>query len=255
MADHVQLSNVRLWYDEQGSGAPLVLIHGGVVDARFFAANVPALAEHFRVYAIDLRGHGHTADVEGPLTYDALSGDTIEFIEAVVGGRAHVVGHSVGATTALFTALRRPDLVDRLVMISGGFDHTAELGADQEPDVDAVVAFLGAAYGEVSPDGEAHFPEMVRKIFAMSAREPDLQASDVAVIPNRTLVVAADDDIITLEHTIELYRAIPNSELAIIPGTSHFLPQEKPAAVNRVLIDFLGTDPVQTVAPVRRAGG
>ena len=129
MADYAQLSNVRLWYDEQGSGAPLVLIHGGVVDARFFAANIPALAEHFRVYAIELRGHGHTADVEGPLTYEALSGDTIEFIEAVIGGPAHVVGHSVGAATALVTALRRPDLVDHLVMISGGFDHSAELGA------------------------------------------------------------------------------------------------------------------------------
>jgi pimeloyl-ACP methyl ester carboxylesterase len=255
MAEYVQLGRVRTWYDERGEGEPLVLLHGAVVDARFFDHNIGPLAERFHVYAVDLRGHGHTGDVEGPFTYDALTQDTTEFLEKVVGGPAHLVGHSVGAATSMFVALRRPDLVRRLVMVSGGFDHRAESGAGQggEIDVEPVVAAFGESYGEVSPDGEAHYPVVVRKVLEMGTREPELAASDLSGIRNRTLVMSADDDVIPLEHTIELYRAIPSSELAIVPGTSHFLLQEKPALCNAVIVDFLANDPVPTVAPIRRA--
>lgn len=255
MAQYVQLENVRTWYDERGEGEPLVLLHGGVVDARFFDQNIGPLAERFHVYAVDLRGHGHTGDVEGPFTYDALLQDTIEFIEKVVGGPAHLVGHSVGAAVSMFVALRRPDLVRKLAMVSSGFHHSAEIGSGggEEIDVEPVVAAFGRSYGEVSPDGEEHYPDVVRKVFEMGAREPELEASDLSGIRNRTLVMAADDDIIPLEHTVEMYRAIPNSELAVVPGTSHFLLQEKPALCNAIIIDFLANDPVPTVAPIRRA--
>src|SRR3989442_2176215 len=91
MATYVELPQVKTWYDERGEGEPLVLLHGGVVDARFFEPNIDALAARFRVFALDLRGHGHTPDVEGPLTYEALAQDTIDLIEAVVGGPAHLV--------------------------------------------------------------------------------------------------------------------------------------------------------------------
>lgn len=255
MAEYVQLESVRTWYDEQGAGEPLVLLHGGVVDASFFDQNIGPLAERFRVFAVDLRGHGHTGDVEGPFTYDALAQDTIEFIEKVVGGPAHLMGHSVGAAVSLSVTLRRPDLVRKLVMVSGGFHHNSEIGAggEQEIDVEPVVAAFGASYGAISPDGEEHYPVVVRKVFEMGAREPELEASDLTGIANRTLVMCADDDIITLEHTLEMYRAIPNSELAVVPGTSHFLLQEKAAACNAIVIDFLSGDPVPTIAPIRRA--
>ncbi|ASU85934.1 alpha/beta hydrolase [Nocardiopsis gilva YIM 90087] len=254
MGAYVQLGNVRTWYDERGEGEPLVLLHGGVVDARFFDQNIGPLVERFHVYAVDLRGHGHTGDVEGPFTYDALAQDTIEFIEQVVDGPAHLVGHSVGAAVSMFVTLRRSDLVRKLVMVSGGFHHSAEVGAGDggEIDVEPVVAAFGASYGEVSPDGEEHYPVVVRKVLEMGGREPELKASDLGGITNRTLVMSADDDIVTLEHMLEMYRAIPNSELAIVPGTSHFLLQEKAEACNAVIIDFLANAPVPTVAPVRR---
>jgi pimeloyl-ACP methyl ester carboxylesterase len=251
MATYVELPHVKTWYDQRGAGEPLVLLHGGVVDTRFFEPNIDALAARFRVFALELRGHGHTPDVEGPFTYEALAQDTIDFIDAVVGGPVHFVGHSVGAGVALHVALRRPDLMRRLVLISGVFHHDGQISTD-EVDIDQVVGAFGASYGAVSPDGEDHYPVLVRKVFDMDRREPALSASDLSGVEARTLVMASDDDIITLEHTLALYRGINDSELAVVPGTSHFLTQEKPDLINSMVVDFLATEPVPTVAPMRR---
>jgi pimeloyl-ACP methyl ester carboxylesterase len=177
----------------------LVLLHGGAVDARFFDPNIDALAARFHVVTPDLRGHGHTPDVDGPFTYESLAHDTVEFIEAVVGGPAHLVGHSVGAGVALHVALRRPDLVRGLVLISASFHHSGQIAVD-EIDVDQVVAAFGASYGEVSPDGEEHYAVVVRKEIKMDQHEPALEVTDLAGVAARTLVMASDDDLITLEH-------------------------------------------------------
>ncbi len=255
MGEYIDLAGGRAWYEETGSGEPLVLLHGGAVDTRFFKDNIPALAERFRVIGTDLWGHGRSPDREGPFTLESFSDDVAELIERVAGGRAHVVGHSIGAAVALVLALRRPELVDLLALISGGYDVSADVPNPISIDemVAGTVAFLGSTYGEVSPDGEEHFAVVTRKDFEMSAREPMLTTEQVGAVASRTLVMIADDDITTIEHTVDMYRAIPDSELAIVPGTSHFLLQEKPALVNEILLDFLTNDPVPTVAPVRRA--
>ena len=164
MAQYVQTGAVNTWYDERGDGDPLVLLHGGLLDARFFEPNLGPLAERFHVYLPERRGHGHTADVDGPITYQLMADDTIAFLDAVLGGPADLVGHSDGAFVAMLVAIQRPDLVNRLVMISGGFDKSGEANPDAEFDADEVVRFVGKAYGEVSPDGEAHFPVVVAKI-------------------------------------------------------------------------------------------
>jgi pimeloyl-ACP methyl ester carboxylesterase len=253
MAAYVELGAVRTWYDEHGAGDPLVLMHGGLVDARFFEPNLGALAERFHVYTPERRGHGHTPDVPGPITYQLMADDTIAFLEAVVGEPADLVGHSNGAFVAMLVAMQRPELVKRLVMISSGFSKHGEAVPDADWDVDVIAQFLGPAYGEVSPDGEEHFKVVATKIGEMSAREPYLEASELAGVTQRTLVVFSDDDLDTLAHAVEMYDALPNAELAVVPGTSHFLTQEKPHLVNALVLDFLTNAPVQTVAPIRRA--
>jgi len=115
------------------------------------------------------------------------------------------------------------------------------------------VEFLGSAYGEVSPDGEAHFPVVVAKIGELMKNEPHLDIAELGRISARSLVMFADDDLMTLQHAVQMFEAIPGAELAVVPGTSHFLTQEKPHLVNAILLDFLTNDPVPTVAPVRRA--
>jgi pimeloyl-ACP methyl ester carboxylesterase len=255
MAQYVQLGAVKTWYDEHGEGQPLVLMHGGLVDARFFAPNLPALSAQFHVYTPERRGHGHTPDVEGPITYQLMADDTVAFLEQVVEEPADLVGHSDGAFVAMLVAMQRPDLVKRLVLISGGYSKSGEAMPDMEWDVEQITAFLGPSYGEVSPDGEAHFPVVATKIGEMASKEPNLDVSELGRVTQRTLVMFSDDDLMTLPHAVSMYDALPNAELAVVPGTSHFLTQEKPDLVNAIVLDFLTRDPVPTVAAIRRAPG
>lgn len=255
MARYVDAGGVRTWYDEHGAGEPLVLLHGGAVDSRFFEHNIGPLAERFHVYTPERRGHGHTPDVEGPITYELMAEDTIAFLDAVVQGPSNLVGHSDGAVVAMLVAMHRPELARRVVLISGGFHHDGLLPGADQLEVDRVVDYLGKSYGEVSPDGEEHFRVVVEKIARMAAEEPALERSALGAIQCRTLVMAADDDLMRLDHVLEMYDAIRDAELAIVPGTSHFLIQEKPALCNAIVLDFLTNDPVRTVAPMRRAPG
>jgi pimeloyl-ACP methyl ester carboxylesterase len=105
----------------------------------------------------------------------------------------------------------------------------------------------------VSPDGEEHFRVVATKVGELAATEPRLEAAELNAVAARTLVMFADDDLVTLAHAIEMYDAIPTAELAVVPGTSHFLTQEKPGLVNQIVLDFLLNEPVPTVAPIRRA--
>jgi pimeloyl-ACP methyl ester carboxylesterase len=101
MAGYAGLTNGSVWYDERASGEPLVVLHGGAVDARFFEHNIDGLAEHFRVITTDMWGHGRTADREEPYSLVSFSTDVAELIERLVGGPAHLLGHSIGAAVAL----------------------------------------------------------------------------------------------------------------------------------------------------------
>jgi pimeloyl-ACP methyl ester carboxylesterase len=250
MADYADVNGIRMWYDQRGHGEPLVLLHGGFSDARGFTGNLDTLAERFQLYLPDRRGHGHTADPEGPITVDLMAHDTIAFIDRVVGGPAHLVGYSAGASVATLVALQQPDLIRRLVLISGAFHHSGWIVL---PDAEAAMPEqVVNAYGEVSPDGVEHFPIVQAKLARAAAEGPNLTATDLGGITSRTLVMAGDDDLIHLEHTIALYRAIPTSELAIMPGTSHELLHEKPEPCTSLVTDFLTTDPVPTMVPIRR---
>jgi pimeloyl-ACP methyl ester carboxylesterase len=253
---YLDLPQGSIWYEEQGSGDPLILLHGGAVDARFFEHNVGPLAERFRVIATDLWGHGRTADREGPFSLESFSTDVAALIDQVAGGSAHVLGHSIGAAVALDLTLRRPDVVRQLIEVSGGYDIEAD-ASNAALDIDAMVentvGFLGSSYGAVSPDGEDHFAIVTRKDFELTSREPKFASEQIGTITHRTLVMVADDDITPIEHQLDFYRALPNGELAVVPGTSHFLLQEKPALCNAIVLDFLTNEPVPTVAPMRRA--
>jgi pimeloyl-ACP methyl ester carboxylesterase len=115
--------------------------------------------------------------------------------------------------------------------------------------------FLRESYGELSPDGIGHYGVVVAKLAAMHAHEPALAEADLHQIAVRTLIMVADDDEVRFEHAVAMYRNMPDAELAVVPGTSHGLLVEKPAVCNLLITEFLTKEPVQTFAPIRRAGG
>jgi pimeloyl-ACP methyl ester carboxylesterase len=258
VGEYVQIGEVKTWYEQEGSGEPLVLLHGGMATNGLWAPQLPDFAARFRVLAPERRGHGHTPDLPGPLSYDVMAADTIGFLETVVDGPAHLVGFSDGGIVALLVAMTRPDLVHKLVALSAHFDtsgivpEAAVMMASWTPASDEV-AMLRSPYESVSPDGPEHWPVVFAKFLEMASTQPTISIEQLGTVNAPTLVLAGDDDMIALEHTAALSRAIPNAQLGLVPGTSHFLAMEKPALVNRLVLDFLEQDPVATFLPFRRA--
>lgn len=125
MGEYVGIGGIRTWYDAAGQGEPLVMLHGGLATNAHWGGLIDTLAEHYRVVASERRGHGHTPDVTGPITYQAMANDTVDFIQTVVGGPAHVLGWSDGAIVGMMVALHRPDLVRKLVFYSGNVEAAA----------------------------------------------------------------------------------------------------------------------------------
>jgi pimeloyl-ACP methyl ester carboxylesterase len=239
MPDYVQLGDVHTYYDEDGAGEPLVLLHPGLADSRAFEEYVPALAEHFHVFRPDRRGHGRTPDIAGPITYELMARDTIAFVEQVVGGPAYGLGHSDGAPVALLVALARPELVRALVFSAGVFHHDGWTPGAIDLD-DEMVAFFTDYWGAVAPDGREHFPVVKAKLDRMHREEPTLTVADLAGYPGPALVMVGDrDDEIHVEHTFALYRGLPDAQLAVLRGTGH-------GGIDvRIVIEFL-TEQEQT---------
>ncbi|MDQ2588517.1 alpha/beta fold hydrolase [Saccharothrix yanglingensis] len=246
------VNGVRTWFEVRGEGEPLVLLHGGFGDSRDFEPNLVRLADRFRVFLVDRRGHGRTPDVPGDVDADLLAGDVVGFLERVVGGPAHLVGYSAGGVVALGAAARRPDLVRRLVVLNSGFSADGWLFLP-EPDGRFPPAVVDR-YAEVSPDGRDHFPVVVDK-FARAARAPEVV--DLAAITCPVLVLGSDDDIVHLEHTVALYRGIADAQLAIVPGSSHLMLFERPDLCVELVAGFLTSTPTPLtptpLMPVRRA--
>lgn len=113
MGKYVRIGELDTWYDEEGTGEPLLLLHGGMATNETWAGQLPDFAFRFRVLAPERRGHGHTCDLDGPMSYDDMAAETIRFLEVVVGAPAHLVGWSDGGIVALLVAMARPDLVHK----------------------------------------------------------------------------------------------------------------------------------------------
>ena len=207
----VEAGGVQTYYEVNGGGDALLMLHGGLCTAETCDAQVPALAEQYRVFVPERRGHGRTPDVEGPLTYSIMADDTIAFIEALGIGPSLVVGFSDGGAVALLVALRRPDLVRKLVLIGqwansdGATPQTRammpSLSADMLPPM------LRALHAAVSPDGPEHFDVVFEKLKPSWLGGDDVELAELAKIAAPTLVLLGDRDLLTVEHAAAMQRA------------------------------------------------
>jgi pimeloyl-ACP methyl ester carboxylesterase len=254
MGSYVDIAGHSTWVEERGNGEETVLmLHGGLSDSSLLLdAMGEALAGSWRVVAFDRRGHGRTADTEDPFHYDDMATETIGVLESVVRGPAHLVGWSDGGIVALLVALRRPDLVGKLVPIGANFHYDGLAPISLDPD-SPVAAMIAQAYGERSPDGPDHFSVVLGKAMTLFSSEPTLTTDDLAGIAAPTLVLTGDDDGVRLDHTCAMFLALPAGQLAIVPGSSHAVPIEKPADVARLVVDFLSSGPPETFMPILRA--
>jgi pimeloyl-ACP methyl ester carboxylesterase len=242
--EYVDAGGLKTYYEAEGAGEPLVLLHGGFCTIETFGGLTPKLAEHYRVYLPERRAHGRTPDVEGPLTYEIMALDTIAFLDAAGLSAAHLVGWSDGAVVALLVALRRPDLVRRLVMIGQNVNQEGlrpevleMLKLDKMPDM--LPPMLRDLYNAVSPDGPEHWDVVLDKMWQMIRTEPNIAFAELERVSAPTLLIVADQDFPTLEHSEAMQRSLPNARLEVVPDATHGLPMEKPDVVARLVLDFL----------------
>ena len=234
-------------------GSVVVLLHGAMSSSASMMKSIgPLLERDFAVAAFDRRGHGRTGDTDAPFSYDDMANETIAFLE-LLGRRAHLIGHSDGGNVALFVAMRRPDLVKRVVVIGANYHHDGLMPLPRfDTDSDEFEQWA-QRYAALSPDGPEHARAVAEKTEALIDDQPTLTLDDLATISVPVLVMAGDDDVATLSHTCSLYEAIPEAQLAIVPGTSHAVLKERTKESARIIRHFLRSDlPPVTEAPVRR---
>jgi pimeloyl-ACP methyl ester carboxylesterase len=245
--DYVDAGGLRTYYEVSGEGEPLLLLHGGFCAVETFDGLTPLLAERYRVYLPERRGHGRTPDPGGPITFGNMAEDTIAFVDAIGLPSAHVVGWSDGAVVALSVALQRPDLVRTLVLIGTAvnLDGLAAEARDQlasglTPEI--LPPFLRDLYANVSPDGPDHFDVVFEKLTATWKVEPSFELDELAKLTIPTLVLVAEHDMVTVEHAAEVQRAIPDAQLEVVPDAGHGFPMETPELASRPVLAFLSRD-------------
>lgn len=250
---YLDVDGVATYHEVTGDGDPVVLLHGGLCTAETLDAQVAALAPHHRVHVPERYGHGRTRDVDGPLTYEGMARHLVRYLDALGVTSAHLAGWSDGALVALLVALRRPGLVRTLVLIDQFLTADgARPGYWTIMDgltEDALPPEMVAAARALSPDGPGRFPVVLAKLHALWTGETGVEIADLVHVTVPTLLLAADGGGSTLAHLADVHRALPDSQLAVVPGTSHGLPLEKPELVNRLILDFLADEQAPMLFP------
>ena len=236
---YAPVGDLQMYYEVHGEGPPLVLLHGAYMIADDFGPLIAGLAEHRLLIVPEMQGHGRTADVDRPITYEQMADDTAGLIGHLGLEQPDVFGYSMGAGITLQLGIRHPGLARRLVAASASYSSA---GIQPEawamfPSI-SVEMFAGtpmeATYKRVAPDPDA-FPALVQKLKTLDTVDFAWPEDKIRAIPSPVLLIAGDADVVTLEHMVELYRllggggmgdlsGLPASQLAILPGTTHFMP-------------------------------
>src|SRR5436853_4390 len=252
---YAEVNGIKLYYGIHGTGHPLVLLHGGLGATPMFGPNLPALAKGRQVIAADLQGHGRTADIDRPISTELMAGDIAALIKYLKLDKPDVMGYSLGGGVAFFTALRYPELVGKLVIVSTNFRRSAfypeilEQQGQVGPDAAEMMKQtpMYQLYASIAPRPE-DWPRLLGKIGEAMKKDFDF-SKQIPRIKARTMVVAGDADIFPPAHAVEVFGLLgggqrdggwdgsgrPKSQLAILPGLTHYAIGSAPALASAVI--------------------
>lgn len=235
---YAPVNGMNMYYEIHGTGSPLVLLHGAFsAIGTSFGKILPGLAKTRQVIAFELQAHGRTADIDRPLTLEGMADDVAAALRYLGIEQADVMGYSMGAGVALHTAVRHPDAVRKLVFaaasyaLSGIHPGLMEGLGEMKPEM-----MFGSPwhdeYMRIAPHPE-NFAALFAKKTEMDRQIKDLDPETIRALKCPTLVIIGDSDLVRPEHAVEMFRllgggvfgdtpaGLPDSQLAILPGTSH----------------------------------
>lgn len=240
--DYASVNDLEMYYETHGSGEPLILLHGGIGAIGMFGELLPLLAQGRQVVGVDLQAHGRTADIDRPMTFEAMADDVAALIDHLGLERADLMGYSLGGGVALQTAIRHPGTVRRLVLVStpckrDGWYPEVRAGMEQmgpeaaEPMKHTPMYQL---YAGVAPRPE-DWPVLLGKLGDLLRQEYDW-SEDLAAMEMPAMIVARDADSVRTAHAVEFFgllgggkrdagwdgSGMSSSRLAILPGTTHY---------------------------------
>src|SRR2546430_6559827 len=241
---YAEVNGINLYYEIHGAGRPLILLHGGLGSSEMFGPVLPLLAKSHQVIAVDLQGHGRTADIDRPMDVRLMADDIAALIDRLGLAKPDVVVYSLGGGVALQLAVRHPDKIGRLVVVSANVRRDAipaEMLAQQGQVTGAAAEFMKDTpmyelYHRVAPRPE-DFPKLLDKIGASMAKDFDF-SDDVRGLTMPTLIMAADADMAPPSHYVEVFKLLDGGlrdggwmgegrpkgghALAILPGLTHY---------------------------------
>ena len=238
---YVVNDGARIWYTTYGSGAPVIMLHGGLGHSGNWGYQVPALGKSgYRVVLIDSRGHGRSTRDSRPFLYELMVSDVLAVMDLLHLGKAAVVGWSDGACIALILAMKAPVRVAGVFFFGCNMDRSGvkEI-TEPNPILDRCLGRHAKDYGRLSatPDQFKAFAEAVG---LMMKTQPNYSARDLAEIRAPVTIVQSEhDEFIKREHAEYLTQSIPNAELVVLTGVSHFAPLQRPEQFNDALLAFL----------------
>ena len=251
---YAPVNGLKMYYEVHGSGQPLILLHGGLGAVEMFSRILPALSKDRQVIAVDLQAHGRTADIDRPLSYQAMADDVAALIRYLNFEKADVMGYSVGGGVAVRTAIQHPEVLRKVVIVSAAFSRDGWY-----PGVLAEMSKTGAEtaekmkqtpmyqlYSQLAPKPEdwpvlhAKLGEMLRTGYDWSKGMPAIKA--------QVLLVYGDADAVRTAHAVQFFEllgggkkdggwdgsGISNARLAILPGLTHYTIFSSPALVAAV---------------------
>lgn len=225
---------ITFYYETYGEGEPLLLVHGNGASIGSFVKQIDHFKSHYRVIAMDSREQGKSTGSDAPLTYEAMTDDLAALIDHLKTGPVNVVGWSDGGIEGLLLGIRHPDKVKKIVAMA----------ANLNPSIEALYPETLGMVDEMKksvPPEAAGTPEGKRqlKLMQLMLDQPNIAPAALGKIASPTLVLAGDQDLIRLEHTVAIFNAIPNAELAILPNSTHAVPLDNPELFNATVESFL----------------